>query len=85
VVGSDGQSKLEEVIMGEDPKLVKIYDEDEVLRIITRISGMFGAVIYLMGGGHHTLQYEFADFELWICDIRDNVDRCIEIIEDKND
>ena len=53
---------------------------DEALDILMRLKGMFGAVLYLMGGQGQFLEGEYGDFELWFMDMRDRVDEVMKIV-----
>ena len=60
-----------------------VFDRiDEVFDILFRLRAMLAAVTYLMGGEDHALEGTYADFEIWLGDMMDRLDRAAEVLTD---
>ena len=66
--------------MMDKEKIRLLQKQDAAIDILTRLRGMLGACIYLMGGENRHLENEHADFEIWFGDIQDRLDEAIEAI-----
>lgn len=56
--------------------------KDQALEILSRIRSTLAVTLYLMGGDAHTLNGEYADFEVWLSDMMNSLDEVICIITD---
>lgn len=61
-------------------EISRFQKKEEAIDTLTRLRGMFGACIYLMGGREQALINQYEDFEVWFRDIRDQLDDTIDVI-----